>query len=211
MIAGLFDLDGVVLDTETQYDVFWEEQGRIYCPDIPAFNRVIKGQTLQRIFDEYILDVKSQREVTEKITTFEKNMPFPYISGVVEFVEALKKEGIPVAIVTSSAGEKMEYVYRKRPELKELFDVIITADRISRSKPDPEGYLLAASELNISPDACYVFEDSFSGMEAGHKARMTVVGLATTWPAERIIDKADCVIPNFLEFGYEQLLNIKKS
>ena len=52
-IAALFDFDGVVMDTETQYSVFWDEQGRQYHPEIKDFGRVIKGQTLTQIYDKY--------------------------------------------------------------------------------------------------------------------------------------------------------------
>lgn len=101
----------------------------------------------------------------------------------------------------------MENVYWACPELKEWFDTIVTADKITHSKPHPECYLLAAEELGVSPDECWVFEDSFSGLEAGRSAGMTVVGLATTNPSGAIQDKADIIIPNFTGLTYERLVN----
>ena len=63
-IAALFDFDGVVMDTETQYSVFWDELGRRYHPEIKDFGRVIKGQTLTQIYDKY----SRRREFYERIT-----------------------------------------------------------------------------------------------------------------------------------------------
>lgn len=206
-IAGLFDLDGVVFDTETQYDVFWGEQGRLFHPEIDRFNKVIKGRTLKRIFDEYFPDEKQQIELTEKIAVFENQMTFPFIPGVQEFIADLKRNGTKVAIVTSSDDAKMTLVYRARPEIREIFDVIIAADKIKQSKPDPECYLLAAAEVGIAPRDCYVFEDSFSGLEAGRRAAMNVIGIATTWPEGQIRDKADRVIPDFVDMDYWKLVN----
>lgn len=206
-IAGLFDLDGVVFDTETQYDVFWGEQGRLYHPEIDQFNKVIKGRTLKRIFDEYFPDEKQQIELIEKVAVFESQMTFPFIPGVQDFIADLKHNGTKVAIVTSSDDAKMALVYRARPEIREIFDVIITADKIKHSKPDPECYLLAATEVGIAPCDCYVFEDSFSGLEAGRRAAMNVVGIATTWPEDQIRDKADRVIPDFVDMDYWKLIN----
>ena len=85
----------------------------------------------------------------------------------------------------------MAHVLMAHPEFTELFERVITADKITRSKPDPECYLLAARELQMEVDVCCVFEDSFSGIEAGRSAGMQVVGLATTNPREKIQDKVD--------------------
>lgn len=102
----------------------------------------------------------------------------------------------------------MAYVLRVHPEFAELFECMITADKITRSKPDPECYLLAARELQIEPDDCCVFEDSFSGIEAGQRARMKVVGLATTNPREKIQDKVDRVLSNFTGCVYDEFVSL---
>ena len=64
-IAALFDFDGVVMDTETQYTLFWNKIGEKYFPQYSEFGRVIKGQTLTRIYDTYFPDME---EVRQKIT-----------------------------------------------------------------------------------------------------------------------------------------------
>lgn len=207
-MAGLFDLDGVICDTESEYTRFWGEQGCLAHPEIPDFSSRLKGRTLKEILAEYFPQEEQAREIVRRIDDFEQGMDFPLIKGSLEFVKTLKQKGVKVAIVTSSDDKKMENVYRIYPELKTLFDVIITADQITRSKPDPECYLLAAEQLGMKPEECVVFEDSFSGLEAGRRARMKVVGLATTHPASLICDKADRVISDFSRFTFSDFAHL---
>ena len=92
--AALFDLDGVVFDTESQYSVFWGMIGREYHPEMPDFALRIKGQTLVQIYDKYFsddatfahiagfTDCKSeQAKITARLDEFEQNMSYPYIPG----------------------------------------------------------------------------------------------------------------------------------
>lgn len=206
-MAGLFDLDGVILDTEGLYTQFWAELGRLFYPGVPDFSSKVKGRTLNELLATYFPDKSQAERVIHKINEFEEHMPFRFIPGAPEFIRDLRAHGVKLAIVTSSNDAKMKRVYQALPELKNSFDVIVTADKIKNSKPDPECYLLAAKELQLSPAQCFVFEDSFSGLEAGRRAEMKVVGLATTNPFEAICDKADVVIPDFRNFDYARLLN----
>lgn len=207
-IAGLFDLDGVILDTEGLYSRFWGEQGRLFCPDVPDFTAKVKGRTLTDLLATYFPEKEQAERVIRSLSEFERQMPFRFIAGADGFIQDLKAHGVKLAIVTSSNEEKMAEVYRVLPQLKEWFDVIVTADKITRSKPDPECYLLAAKELQYAPARCIVFEDSFSGLKAGRGAGMKVIGLATTNPPETIRDKADAVIPDFRDFSYDRLISV---
>lgn len=210
-IAALFDLDGVVFDTETQYDVFWKTQGTAYNPGIPDFNKLIKGSTLKQILDTYFPDPRQQQQICEDVVVFERNMTFSFIPGFMGFLTDLKKNGAKVAIVTSSDDTKMANVYRSHPDFAALFDSIVTADKITRSKPDPECYLLAARELGVPPEQAYVFEDSFAGLESGRRAGMTVVGVATTNSVEAITASSDRVITDFTGLTFAGLMDIKKA
>lgn len=204
--AGLFDLDGVIFDTEGQYTQFWSEEGKL-LQESSDFSARIKGRTLKEILDQYFPDQKQADEVIKRLSRFEQEMVIEYIPGAREFILGLKEQGVKLAIVTSSNDLKMQNVYRLHPEVKKVFDVIITADKITRSKPDPECYLLAARELGMKKEECVVFEDSFSGLEAGRRAEMKVVGLATSNPAEKIADKADVVVPDFRGLSFTDILN----
>lgn len=210
-IAALFDFDAVVMDTETQYSVFWDEQGRQYHPEIKDFGRVIKGQTLTQIYDKYFAGMDdAQKKITDGLNNFEKSMLYEYIPGVENFMKELRANGIKIAIVTSSNAQKMSNAYRVHPELKANVDFILTAEKFTHSKPDPECFLLGAKVCDTVPENCVVFEDSFHGLEAGNRAKMTVVGLATTNPEEAIRDKANLVIQDFKEFSFEKMKEIMR-
>lgn len=205
-IAALFDFDGVVMDTETQYTLFWNEIGDKYFPQYPEFGRIIKGQTLTRIYDTYFPDMEEVRqEITDSLNLFEKEMHYDFIPGVVGFMKNLREHGVKIAIVTSSNQMKMANVYRAHPELKELVDYILTAERVKHSKPAPDCFLLGADILGTVPENCVVFEDSFHGLEAGNAAGMLVVGLSTTNSEEAIRDKCSLVIPDFRNLTYEEM------
>ena len=208
-IAALFDFDGVVVDTEPQYTLFWDEKGKKYHPEIPNFGHHIKGQTLIQIYKQFFREPESlQDEITRQLLDYELTMHFEYIDGVVDFMKELREKGVKLAIVTSSNDAKMANAYREHPELKTMVDYIVTADRVTHSKPHPECFLLGAEMLGVEKDNCIVFEDSFHGIEAGNRAGMKVIGLATTNSAEAIADKCALVIPDFTDFTFEKMKGV---
>ena len=91
----------------------------------------------------------------------------------------------------------MNSVYRSRPELRQLFDEILTSEDFTESKPSPQCYLTAARRFGADPEECVVFEDSFNGLRSARAARMFVVGLATTNSREAIALLSDIQIENY--------------
>mgnify|MGYP003424138862 CR=1 FL=1 len=210
-IAALFDFDGVVVDTEPQYTLFWDEKGKKYHPEIPNFGHHIKGQTLIQIYKQFFREPEGlQDEITRQLLDYELTMHFEYIDGVVDFMKELRANGIKIAIVTSSNDLKMANVYKAHPELTSMVDRILTADMFTQSKPHPECFLLGAKIFDTVPDNCVVFEDSFHGLEAARRANMKIVGLCTTNPREAIKDKADVIIGDFVGFNVEQVKDLLK-
>ena len=199
MKAALFDLDGVVFDTEPQYTVFWGQQCREFHPEHPGLEHEIKGQTLVQIYDAWFSGPLAERqtEITERLNRFEQQMSYDYIAGFVEYITDLRRQGVKTAVVTSSNQPKMEAVYQSHPEFCELFDASLTSEDFERSKPDPDCYLKAAARLGVSKDDCVVFEDSFNGLKSGRAAGMYVVGLATTNSADAIAPLCDEVIDDY--------------
>ena len=198
--AALFDLDGVVFDTEPQYTVFWGAQCREFHPEHPGLEHEIKGQTLTQIYDKYFTAdglAEKQEMITQRLNAYEAQMHYDYLEGFVEFIKDLRQRGVKTAVVTSSNVPKMQSVYRQRPEFQELFDEILTSEDFERSKPDPDCYLKAAGRFGARPEECVVFEDSFNGLKSGRAAGMTVIGLATTNSAEAIRPLCDEVIMNY--------------
>lgn len=197
--AALFDLDGVVFDTEPQYSVFWGGQFRRYYPEHPGMEQLIKGMTLVEIYEKYFQNKDIQERITRELDEFEQTMDFVYVKGFENYVKSLRGRGVKTAVVTSSNMAKMENVYRKRPEFKTYFDAILTSEDFAESKPSPDCYQRAAQRFGLTKDECVVFEDSFNGLKSGRAAGMYVVGLATTNSPESIAPFADRVIKEYVE------------
>ena len=206
--AALFDLDGVVFNTEPQYTEFWGAQCRELHPEHPGLEHEIKGQTLVQIFDRHFSGdlAYSQEIITNRLNDFEQTMRFDYVEGFEDFVSRLRSRGVKTAVVTSSNIAKMQSVYQSRSEFRQMFDAILTSEDFERSKPDPDCYLKAAERLGAEIDECIVFEDSFNGLKSGRAAGMKVVGLATTNSAESIAPYSDVIISNYNNFDPWQVI-----
>lgn len=205
--AALFDLDGVVFDTESQYSVFWGEQCRKYHPEHPGLEHEIKGSTLTQIYDRWFSGGLQQEQavVTERLNVFEAQMRFEYIEGFEKLIADLHAHGVKTAVVTSSNLPKMESVYRRQPGFKTLFDAILTSEDFERSKPDPDCYLKAAQRFGFQNVECVVFEDSINGLRSGRAAGMKVVGLTTTNPQERVAEWSDIQISDYRDTTFETI------
>lgn len=219
--AALFDLDGVVFETESQYTIFWGMIGKEYHPEIPDFALRIKGQTLVQIYDKYFSqpenfkhitnfkDVASeQAKITNRLDEYERNMNYVYIEGFEEFVKDLRKNGVKCAVVTSSNVVKMQNVYHVHPEFKSYFDRVLTSEDFDKSKPDPDCYLKAAAVFGAKPEECVGFEDSFNGLKAVKASGAFTMGLATTNSEEAILPYSDAVINNYNSFTFTDLVKI---
>lgn len=205
--TALFDFDGVIVDTEPIYDMFWNEASERYGLGIPDFADIIKGTTMPHIMENYFSDypMDFQQMVLREASEYECDMPLPLMSGSLEFLHTLKQEGVQMGLVTSSDQKKIDRAFQMY-DFSGLFDTIVTADRITKGKPNPMCYLLAASDLNISPSDCLVFEDSFAGIQAGTDAGMRVVGLSTSNSAKSLKGKVFDIIPNFVGLGLDDYL-----
>lgn len=196
--TALFDFDGVIVDTEPIYDIFWNEASTRYDLGIPNFADVIKGTTLPNILDKYFTHFtqEERNRLETECVSYESQMDIPPMPGSIEFLKILKENRVNIGLVTSSDYSKVERASRLL-NLEGLFDTIVTADRITHGKPDPMCYLLAASDLGVEPSQCLVFEDSFAGIQSGTAAGMRVIGLSTTNPRESLDGLVYKVIPNF--------------
>lgn len=205
--AALFDLDGVVFDTEPQYTVFWGSQCRLYHPEHPGLEHEIKGSTLDQIYGRWWSgELEKEREtVTQRLNEFEAQMDYTYINGLEAFINDLHQHGVKTAVVTSSNQPKMQSVFKARPEFKELFDAILTSEDFAESKPSPDCYLRGAARFGVEPSECVVLEDSFNGLKSGRAAGMFVVGLTTTNKKEDISSLSDVQISDYEGFTYDAL------
>ncbi len=178
--AILFDLDGVLIDSEGLYTAFWDATEKLFPTGIPDFARYIKGTNLDSIMK--LFKPEERDEIMARILDFDSHLVYPMFPGAEELLALLADSGIPAALVTSSNPEKMEQLYRQYPHFREYFATIVNGSMVSRGKPDPESYLLAASMLGKEPAECIVVEDSLQGIRAGRAAGCEVWGLHTTLP-----------------------------
>ena len=203
--AVLFDLDGVLIDTETTYTRIWEDIEAEIPTGIDNFAHVIKGTTLPDILTSYYPEESRRERVVKMLREAEDAMSYPVFDGVMGFLRELKENGIPTAIVTSSGAKKMHKIMDEQPEFAAMFDVIVTDADVCHSKPDPDPYLTGARKLGVQSGECVVFEDSFAGLESGRRAGAKVVALATTNPRGELENKADIVVDSFNEVSLEIL------
>lgn len=196
--AALFDLDGVLIDTEGIYTSFWNKVGKQYGK-VPTFANDIKGTTLDDILSTHFPEPEIRTEIERMIHDFEDQMVYALFPGASEFLSELRRRGVLCAIVTSSDRKKMDALALQNPELAAGMDTVVIADDVQRSKPDPQGYLLAAERLGVAPELCVVFEDSLQGLEAGRRSGARVVGLTTTNPIEKVAPLCDITITSIAE------------
>ena len=197
---ALFDLDGVILDTEGSYTAFWDDYGSRHFSE-KDFGLKIKGQTLVKILGDYFPEENERKAITEAINDFERNMSYPFVPGVENYIKSLKSNGIRTAVVTSSNLLKMDNVYRCHPGFREMFDMILTSEDFSESKPSPYCYLKAMRLFGAGPEDCVVFEDSLAGLQSARASGAFVTALTTTNPEEVVRNYADLVIRDFNDSG----------
>ena len=204
----LFDLDGVLIDSEREYSKIWAQVNKEYPSGTDSLEKVIKGCTLDKILNDHYPDHATRKNVVKRLYQLEGMMKYEYLPGAENLLKSLKRLNQPIVLVTSSNNDKMAHLDEEIPELRGLFDFIVTADLITKSKPDPEGYLLGAEKIERKIANCVVFEDSLQGVKAGRNAGAFVIGISGTMPRETLQPFADIVIDSLTELDPEKLIKI---
>jgi beta-phosphoglucomutase len=200
MKAGLFDLDGVIVDTAKFHYLAWRELANGLGFDISEEqNEQLKGISRMESLDRILTmggatlpDDEKVRLATIKNGRYVdmiKQMPASEIlPGAKEYLVQLRARGVKVAL--GSASKNAELILSNLGIL-ELFDAVIDGNKVSRSKPDPEVFLLGAQELGIAPSDCVVYEDAAAGVEAAKAGGMRAVGIGRP----ENLPLADLVVP----------------
>ena len=205
----LWDLDGVLLDSEGKYSIFWARMEEEHPTGIDNFASYIKGFHLNRIMSYFESEEVRQR-ILDELLAFERDMVYEFFPGAIELVKQLRAAGIPMAIVTSSDRKKMQSLYSQHPEFPTLFDHIITGDMVTKAKPDPDCYLMGAKLLGIDIKDCIVVEDSRNGLIAGRESGARVIGIATTLSREAVNELSDMTLDSIGQLSVEQMLNTRR-
>lgn len=206
--AALFDLDGTLIDTEGQYSIIWAEIGKRFRPDVDHLQERIKGTTLKQILERFFPEPEVQTEVKKMLDGFEAKMDYRFFPGALDFIANLHQHGIKCAVVTSSDQKKMQHLRQQVKDFDTLFDAVLTAEDFAASKPNPDCYLRAAAHFGLKREECAVFEDAFSGLEAGMRAGIFTFGIASYNTPEQIQDKCNHVLTDFVGFDAEKMQSI---
>ena len=211
--AVIFDLDGLLLDSE----VYWEEARREYCLSAGCDWRAkdelgVKGynspEWAQAIRSHCGLTVEPAGiigAVTDRMRgLYEKDLPL--LPGAVDVVRRVARE-YPIAVASSSPPQLIEFV-TTRAGIRECFQALVSADTVGRGKPAPDVFLAAAEDLATPPAEIAVFEDSTAGILAGRAAGMRVIAVPNPHypPAPDALARADVVLGSLLEFRPDMLI-----
>lgn len=183
----ILDMDGTLVDNMSFHERTWldllAESGVSVTAD--EFHRRASGRTNPDILREFLGDRIAESEMagwTARKEALYRDAYRPHlrpIPGLLDFLAAADREGIPMAIATSGTPDNVEFVLDGLG-IGPLFAAVVTGDEVTRGKPHPEMFLTAADRLGVEPEASVVFEDSRAGVEAGRRAGMRVLVIATT-------------------------------
>ncbi|WP_250277735.1 HAD family hydrolase [[Clostridium] colinum] len=175
--AIIFDMDGVILDTEKLLMKCWQTAGNEFgiCIENKHLSKMRGGTipVIKNIFEEIFgkdLDFYKIRERREAIKDeyISKN-GVPVKEGIEEFLKYIKDNNIKISLATSTIKD-IAIKYLKEVDLYKYFDEIVCGDMIENGKPSPDIYLEACKRLNVNPKEALVFEDSRNGIWAGYSA-----------------------------------------
>jgi HAD superfamily hydrolase (TIGR01509 family) len=199
--AVIFDFDGVITDSEILHfrsfnDILAPYGVRIETDD---YYRHYLGLS-DRDFFHTLIDKGILRLAAEKVSGLIKQKKVVYenlaqsegeiIEGVRPFLDHLAEHEVPMAVCSGALLPEIELIL-EQARLRHHFQTIVSADQVTRSKPDPEGFLLTLKRLNeqlypIAAAECVVFEDSHWGIEAANQAGMRTIAVTNSYPADQL-------------------------
>lgn len=201
--AVLFDLDGVIVDSREHHLAAWEAWALEHAPDAPdgyfhrtlgLRNDAIIGGVRPRLAPGEFARLAARKEGLFRERARGRLAALP---GVRELLDWLDRESVATAVVTSTPRENLDLVLDTLG-LAGRFATLVAEEDAAKGKPDPEGFLVAARRLGVSPGACVVIEDAPAGLQAAKAAGMRAIGVTTTHPAPDLGD-ADLVVESLAE------------
>lgn len=182
----IFDLDGVIVDTAKYHYLAWKKlANELGFEFTEEQNELFKGVSRKRCL-EILLEIGNIEANTEQFNKWmiEKNVDYlAYIENMDEseilpdvpkILNYLKENNMPIALGSASKNAKP---ILEKVKLLSYFDVIADGNNVTKAKPDPEVFLIAAKQLGMAPENCVVFEDAVAGIEAANAAEMISIGI----------------------------------
>ena len=212
-VGFIFDLDGVIVDTAKYHYLAWRKlANELGFEFTKEQNELFKGVSRKRCL-EILLDIGNVTATQEQFDRWmvEKNEDYlayiekmdaseilPDVPRVLKF---LKERNIPIALGSASKNAKP---ILEKVNLLPYFDSIVDGNSVTKAKPDPEFFLIAANNLGISPKSCVVFEDAVAGIQAANAAEMISIGIGEP----EVLFEADHNFLNFTEISNEFLSSL---
>jgi len=203
--AVIFDLDGVLLDSEPIYlaatNSVLAREGKVISPEenaryIGVRFRDMLGEIIPRMGLAHDADYYIGETRTEVLVQFGKPLTPP--AGAQELIERLVDHDVPHAVGSSSAHAWVEEILTNLG-LRQHFDIIVGGDDVPNGKPNPDIFLRCAELLGVLPERCAVIEDSANGVLAARRAGMTAIGLRTAATATLVLEGCLAVVDTFHE------------
>jgi HAD superfamily hydrolase (TIGR01509 family) len=203
--AILFDLDGLMFDSEPHSLASWEavleERGvKLDQLTIESILGLRIDATARTLIDKYHLPdtVPGLAEAKTEYQIAHLAGHVPPMSGLFELLDEIDRRSLPKAIASSGIRRYVEAVLRVNG-LLDRFSVIITGDQVARGKPAPDVFLAAAQALNVEPPHCLVLEDAPAGVQAAKAAGMMCVAVPDHGVAQLDLSQADKIVASLHE------------
>lgn len=209
----IFDLDGVIVDTAKYHFLAWKKLANDLGIDFTEHqNEQLKGvsrvKSLEKILgwggvsiseNEFLnLMDKKNNDYLSYIETMTED---EILVDVPKVLSVLKEEKQGVALGSASKNAR---IILKKVALYDIFDTIVDGTNVTKAKPDPEVFIIAANNLNIEPENCIVFEDSIAGIQAANAANMISIGIGD----ENVLNEADFVFKDFTEITEDFIIQL---
>ena len=212
-VGFIFDLDGVIVDTAKYHYLAWKKlANELGFEFTQEQNELFKGVSRKRCL-EILLEIGNVTATHEQFDRWmvEKNEDYlAYIEkmdaseilpDVLRVLEFLKERNVPIALGSASKNAKP---ILEKVNLLPYFDSIVDGNSVTKAKPNPEVFLIAASNLGVSPSSCVVFEDAVAGIQAANAANMISIGIGES----EVLSEANHIFLNFTEISNEFLTSL---
>lgn len=208
MKAAIFDLDGVIVDTVPLHFKAWKkmfnEYGKEFTFDdyekyVDGIPRMDGARSILKDLPQNELIEAANKKQSYYLGLLNKEK-IPAYNTTVDFIKGLKAKGVKLAVISSS--KNCPYILEKIG-VDKIIDTQVTGKDITKGKPDPQIFLMAAERLQVDPKDCVVFEDAILGVEAAKNAKMKCVGIDRYQNPQRL-SKANVVVSDLGEFSLDK-------